>query len=223
LYDKTRICVPIFQKDYESTIESAKKSIAAGADLIELRIDAMDHPDPDEVSDLIKDINHPLIATNRMMKEGGSFKGSENDRIDILLAAAKYADIVDIELQTDEDYRNKIVKASKSTIISYHNFEKTPTFEFLLEVVNKEKEIGDIAKFAVMPKNISDTLVVLNILSKVDKTIGISMGDIGRYTRIVAPLFGSPITFASLDDISAPGQLDIGSTKNCLDKLGRSS
>ena len=92
------------------------------------------------------------------------------------MAAAKYADIVDIELQTDEDYRNKIVKASKSTIISYHNFEKTPTFEFLLEVVNKEKEIGDIAKFAVMPKNISDTLVVLNILSKVDKTIGISMG-----------------------------------------------
>jgi 3-dehydroquinate dehydratase-1 len=219
LYDKTRICVPIFQNDYESIIESSKKSIAAGADLIELRIDALDHPDPDEVSNIIKDINHPLIATNRMAEEGGAFKGSENDRIDILLAAAKYADIIDIELQTDEDYMNKIVKASKSTIISYHNFEKTPSFEFLLEVVNNEKKIGDIAKFAVMPNNISDTLVVLNILSKVDKTIGISMGNIGRYTRIVAPLFGSPITFASLDDISAPGQLDIYSTKNFLDKL----
>ena len=49
--------------------------------------------------------------------------------------------------------------------------------------------------------------------------MGIAMGDIGRYTRVVAPLFGSPITFASLDNISAPGQLDIQTTKNFLDKL----
>ena len=71
-----------------------------------------------------------------------------------------------------------------------------------------------------MPQNISDTLIVLNVLSKVENTIGISMGDIGRYTRIIAPLFGSPITFASLDNKSAPGQLDIQTTKDILDKLG---
>jgi 3-dehydroquinate dehydratase-1 len=72
-----------------------------------------------------------------------------------------------------------------------------------------------------MPRNISDTLIVLNVLSQVKKTIGISMGDLGRYTRVVAPLFGSPITFASIDTISAPGQLDIHTTKNFLDKIVR--
>lgn len=215
------ICVPIFEKNYESILEAAKKSINAGADLIELRIDAMDHPHPDEVSNIIKDVNYPLIATNRMIEEGGSFKGSEAERTDILLAAAKHADIIDIELQTDEEYLNKIVKASKSTIISYHNFEKTPSVDVLLKVVNQERKLGDIAKFAVMPRNISDTLIVLNVLSQVKKTIGISMGDLGRYTRVVAPLFGSPITFASIDTISAPGQLDIHTTKNFLDKIVR--
>jgi 3-dehydroquinate dehydratase-1 len=215
------ICVPIFEKNYESILEAAKKSINAGADLIELRIDAMDHPNPDEVSNIIKDVNYPLIATNRMIEEGGSFKGSEAERTDILLAAAKHADIIDIELQTDEEYLNKIVKASKSTIISYHNFEKTPSVDVLLKVVNQERKLGDIAKFAVMPRNISDTLIVLNVLSQVKKTIGISMGDLGRYTRVVAPLFGSPITFASIDTISAPGQLDIHTTKNFLDKIVR--
>jgi 3-dehydroquinate dehydratase-1 len=114
---------------------------------------------------------------------------------------------------------NKVIKASKFTIISYHDFKKTPPLDFLLDVVSRERKLGDIAKFAVMPKNISDTLVVLNVLSQVEKTVGIAMGDIGKYTRVVAPLFGSPITFASLDNISAPGQLDIRTTKNFLDKL----
>ena len=202
-------------------MKHAKNSINAGADIIELRIDAMDHPNPDEVSNIIKDINYPLIATNRMIEEGGFFKGSESERTDILLAAAKHADIIDIELQTDEDYLNKIIKASKSTIISYHNFEKTPPADHLLKIVNQERKLGDIAKFAVMPKNISDTLIVLNVLAQVEATIGISMGDMGRYTRVVAPLFGSPITFASIDNISAPGQLDINTTKSFLDKIVR--
>lgn len=219
MYDKTKICVPIFEKNSESILEAVKNSINAGADLIEFRIDAMDHTDPDEVSNIIKDINHPIIATNRMIKEGGLFKGSEAERTDILLAAAKHADIIDIELQTDEEYMDKIIKASKSTIISYHNFERTPSEDVLLKIVNQERELGDIAKFAVMPETISDTLTVLKVLSQVKETIGISMGDMGRYTRVVAPLFGSPITFASIDTISAPGQLDIHTTKNFLDKI----
>ena len=219
MYDKTKICVPIFEKTYKTVIQAAKNSFDAGADLVEFRIDAMDYPNPDDVLNIIKDINHPLIATNRKIDEGGFFKGSESERTEILLTAAKHADIIDIELETDLDHMNKVIKASKSTIISYHDFKKTPPLDFLLDVVNREKRLGDIAKFAVMPKNISDTLVVLNVLSQVEKTVGIAMGDIGRYTRVVAPLFGSPITFASLDNISAPGQLDIQTTKNFLDKL----
>jgi 3-dehydroquinate dehydratase, type I len=219
LYDKTKICVPIFEKTYKTVIQAAKNSFEAGADLVEFRIDAMDHPNPDDVLNIIKDINQPLIATNRKIDEGGFFQGSESERTEILLTAAKHADIIDIELETDIDHMNKVIKASKSTIISYHDFKKTPPLDFLLDVVSRERKLGDIAKFAVMPKNISDTIVVLNVLSKVEKTVGIAMGDMGRYTRVVAPLFGSPITFASLDNISAPGQLDIQTTKNFLDKL----
>lgn len=219
MFDKTLICVPIFEKNYESVIQSAENSIEAGADLVEFRIDAMNHPNPDDVVNIIKDINHPLIATNRRIDEGGFFRGSESERTEILLEASKHADIIDIELETDSYQMNKIIKASKLTIISYHDFEKTPNVDVLLEVVSRERKLGDIAKFAVMPNNISDTVVVLNVLSQVENTIGISMGDLGRYTRIVAPLFGSPITFASLDSKSAPGQLDIQSTKYLLDKL----
>lgn len=219
MYNKTLICIPIFQKDYKAVLSSAKDSVKAGADILELRIDALDNPNPDLVSSIIKEINYPLIATNRKLDEGGFFEGSEYERTEILLAAAKHADIVDIELQTHEEHIEKIVKASKSTIISYHDFEKTPSIDHLLDVVQRERALGDIAKFAVMPQNISDTLIVLNVLSQVQDTVGISMGDIGMYTRVIAPLFGSPITFASLKNKSAPGQLDINSTKNILELL----
>ncbi|WP_394295788.1 type I 3-dehydroquinate dehydratase [Methanobacterium paludis] len=218
--EKPMICVPILEKNSESVIKSANNAIKMGADILEFRIDGLDDPDPDEIKGLIKDINYPFIATNRTSKEGGSFDGSEEERIEILFEAAKYADFVDIELKTDENYRSKIIKVSKATIISYHDFKKTPSVTELLDIVKRESEIGDISKFAVMPENIQDTLVVLEVLSRVQNTIGISMGNIGKYTRVIAPLFGSPITFASLDKKSAPGQLDVTNTRNILDKLG---
>ncbi len=211
------ICAPIIGKNPNIVLKSARRAIDLGADILELRIDTLE--DHDEVQQLIIDIDYPLIATNRLKSEGGFFSGSEKERTSILIKAAEYADIVDIELQTQEKLREKVLKASKSTIISYHDFQKTPSFEELLNVVKKEKKIGDMAKFAVMANNYEDTLTVLKVILEVQNTIGISMGEIGKYTRVVAPLFGSPITFASIDKQSAPGQLDIETTKNILGNL----
>jgi len=219
LLDKTRVCVPILEKKYESVIKAAEISVNAGADLLELRIDFMDNPSSVDIKSIIREIDFPLIATNRKNDEGGFFKGSESERTKILLEAAKYADIVDIELSTDDEYLKKILDTANSTIISYHDFKKTPTADKLLEIVKKEKELGDIAKFAVMPQKMSDTLIVLDVLSMVDNTVGISMGKLGSYTRVIAPLFGSPITFASIKNASAPGQLDIQTTNDILSKL----
>jgi 3-dehydroquinate dehydratase-1 len=219
MFKKPMICVPILERKSESVLQSAEKAVNLGADILEFRIDALQNPDANMVKNLIAEINYPIIATNRMKDEGGLFKGSEKERISILLKAAQNADIVDIELQTENEFRQKVIEASKSTIVSYHNFKKTPPFQELLEIVKKEHEIGDIAKFAVMPANNKDTLTVLKVLSEVQNTIGISMGDIGKYTRLIAPIFGSPITFASMDDESAPGQLDIQTTRDILRTL----
>lgn len=219
MFQKPMICVPIMEKNPQFALKSAEKAIDLGADIVELRIDTIEGPDPDEIQQLIKDIDYPTIATNRMKSEGGFFRGSEEERISILIKAAKYADIVDIELQTEDELQEEVIKSSKSTIISYHDFKKTPPFEELLEVVKAEKEIGNIAKFAVMPVEHKDTLTVLNVLSEVPNTIGIAMGELGKYTRVVAPIFGSPITFASIGKKSAPGQIDINTTMDILRKL----
>lgn len=218
---QTMICVPIIKTDLNSAKEAARKALKLGADICELRVDALKNPDSDKIIDFVGNLAGKIIATNRMAGEGGLFKRSEAERIDILSDVAGHTDYVDIELHTDKKLRSKVIKASNSSIISYHDFEKTPSVDELLEIVKKEKEIGDLAKFAVMPRNIGDTLKVLQVLLQVEDTIGISMGELGSYTRVTASLFGSPITFASLDDESAPGQIDMASTKLFLRKFGR--
>ena len=83
-------------------------------------------------------------------------------------------------------------------------------------IVNKEQELGDIAKVAFMPKDLDDTLKVLAILSHCENTIAISMSDLGSYTRVMASKFNSPITFAAGRDVTAPGQIDIETMRALL-------
>jgi len=216
---KPLICVPILQKDRKSVLKVASEAVKAGADLLELRIDALLNTDPQSIIHLIEEINYPLIATNRMREEGGYFMGLESERTEILVEVADHVDYVDVELQTDKKYRSRVIRAAKSTIISFHDFQKTPHLNELLDVVKREKELGSIAKFAVTPQNMQDTLNVLEVVNQHDNTIGIAMGEMGRYTRVVAPLLGSPITYASVGGGSAPGQLDFEDTKEIIGTL----
>lgn len=219
MISKPLICVPLFQKDRKNVLKVASEAIKLGADLLELRIDVLLDPDPQKIIHLIEEINFPLISTNRMKEEGGYFRGSEDERTEILLETAEYVDYVDIELQTDEKHRSRVINASKSTIVSYHNFQRTPPLKELLDIVKNEKELGTMAKFAVMPQNMQDTLKVLQVVNQSNNTIGIAMGEMGRYTRVLAPLFGSPLAYASSNRGSAPGQLNINETKEIIDKL----
>lgn len=216
MYSQTKIAIPIAQKDKDSVIEVAKDCIKKGADILEFRIDAMDNPDSETLIDIIKTIDFPTIATNRIDSEGGDFKGSEEERVNLLLAVAPYVEYIDIELQTNDEYIEKIKNTGVKTIISYHDFEKTPELSDLMYIVKKEKQVGDIAKVAVMPQDLEDTLVILAILSSCDNTIAISMGELGSYTRVMASKFNSPITFAVGSDVTAPGQLDIETMKMLL-------
>ena len=198
MYSQTKIAIPIFQKNCRDVIEVAEDCIDKGADVLEFRIDALENPDIAEIRSTIEEINFPIIATNRINTEGGSFKGSEEERINILYQCCDLADYVDIELQCNDEYINKIHDTGVKTIVSYHDFEKTPDLNEITYIVEKEHELGDIAKVAFMPQDLEDTLTILAVLSHCKDTIAISMGDLGSYTRVMASKFDSPITFAAL-------------------------
>ena len=216
MYSQTKIAIQIFQNDCENVIKVAKDCIEKGADVLEFRIDALKNPNIDEIKNTIKEINFPMIVTNRISTEGGSFKGSEEERFDILYQCADLVEYVDIELQSNDEYIEKLQKSKAKTIVSYHDFEKTPDLNEIMYIVEKEHNLGDIAKVAFMPKDLEDTLTILAVLSHCEDTIAISMGDLGSYTRVMASKFDSPITFAAGRDATAPGQIDIETIKALL-------
>lgn len=216
MYSETKIAIPIFQENKEEIIKVAKDCIEKGADILELRIDGIKKPNPELVKEILKEIDYPIIATNRISSEGGSFKGTEEERINILKECANLVDYIDIELQTDKKYIQAIKDTGVKTIISYHDFKKTPNLEFILDIIKQEKELGDIAKIALMPNNLEDTITILAVLSHCNNTVAISMGELGSYTRVIASKFNAPFTFAVANDKTAPGQIDIETMKLLL-------
>ena len=216
MYSQTKIAIPIFQETCKDVIEVARDCIDKGADILEFRIDGLKDPDINEIKNTIQEINFPTIATNRINTEGGSFRGTEEERFNILYECCDLADYVDIELQSDDEYINKIHETGVKTIVSYHDFEKTPDLNEILYIVEKEHEMGDIAKVAFMPQDLEDTLTILAVLSHCEDTIAISMGDLGSYTRVIAAKFNAPFTFAVVNDNTAPGQIDIDTMKSLM-------
>ena len=212
---ETKIAIPVMQETTEDIINTAKTYIKKGADILELRLDRLGNVSSDIIKETIEEIAFPIIANNRSKLLGGYFLGNERERIDILKSCCdlEFVEYIDIDLQTDSCLRKCLLgeceEKNIKTIISFHDFEKTPPIDDLIEIVNEEKLFGDIAKIAVMPKCLKDTISVLTIMSSCNNTIAISMGELGSYTRLMASKFNAPITFATAGDMTAPGQINI--------------
>jgi 3-dehydroquinate dehydratase-1 len=207
--------------------DASTKALAAekqGADIIEVRLDLVDG-DPLEVIKIVRNTTRlPIIATNRMREEGGSFSGTEMERIKLLLKAAKWANLIDIELRA-ELRELALQSVDKPVIISYHDFQGTSTYEELKGILEDIINAGaDVAKIAVTTKSLADNLAFLGLLLETTHpTCMIGMSDVGRHLRAVAPLYGSVLTYGYLDEATAPGQMSVSQLHQALGILGASS
>ena len=206
----------------ESSFDSAKRAKELGADILELRIDLLDS-DARQALQEIKKTGLPVIITNRMKQEGGAWNGSEDERIRTLISFLPMADAVDIELCAKER-DSVVIKArenGKTVIISTHDFQKTPGNDVMKGIINDSFAAGaDIAKLAVMPNSLSDVLRLLDVTLHSKRTVcTIAMGETGKYSRVVAPVYGSVITYGYVEKATAPGQLRVDELRQILKLL----
>ncbi|MDI6859020.1 MAG: type I 3-dehydroquinate dehydratase [Methanocellales archaeon] len=207
-------------------LDEVEKAEKTGADLLEIRIDLLDKKE--DVRRFFKDANDatslPIIATARMRSEGGSFVGSERERISMLLSALEYADAVDVELRAVmmKDVIEKARERGIVSIVSYHDFAGTPPKEQMLGILKEARRIGDIPKLAVMANSLEDTLRSLEVTLQAQKPLcTIAMGELGRASRVIAPLYGSALTYGHVSTAKAPGQLSVRELRTALDILVR--
>ena len=164
-----------------------------------------------------------ILFTFRSEEQGGELRhdrvGSNLEPIMSFVIKSGLIDMVDIEF-THGNY--KIARATTgahmvgvTVIMSYHNFDHTPHDEEIIEKL-RDMEIlgGDILKIAVMPKNEFDTRRVMDLnkraISESYKPIAmIAMGEKGMASRFKCKETGCCLTFATVGQESAPGQMDL--------------
>ncbi|OHB94838.1 MAG: hypothetical protein A3I59_01835 [Planctomycetes bacterium RIFCSPLOWO2_02_FULL_50_16] len=206
------LCVPITATTTEEFLMDMKAASKL-ADIVELRLDYINNIKVSDIETLVKAKARPVIATCRPEREGGKFTGSEDKRVALLEKTADSgAEYVDIEHDVGQDTLDRFIKrAGAKVIVSYHNFSETPADAELKEIHRKLAGTGaDVVKIVAFARNITDNLRIFRLLEYARiPTIAFCMGELGQISRILAPKYGSFLSFASLEKgkESAPGQL----------------
>ncbi len=171
-----------------------RRDEVVGADMVELRLDTVSDPD---VAAALAGRRLPAIITCRASWEGGQFKGSEEERRQILREAlASDAEYVDIEWRAN--FTDLLAQtAGRRVVLSMHDFAGVP--DDLTEMAQAMRATGaDVIKLAVATSRLSDCLPLLDLGAQIGRrgTVLIGMGPCGLPTRLLARQFGSAWTYA---------------------------
>lgn len=201
--------VAVLGRNAAGDIQAARE-----ADMIEVRLDLV-AGDPLQAMKAVRSATRqPIIATNRLRAEGGQFRGSEEERIEILSRASSYADYVDIELRAEgrDEFMQRV---KKPVIVSYHDFVHTPGREEMIAIMEEMNGCGaPIAKIAVTPTALKDNLLILDLLLNAKMPLCmIAMGPLGKHMRAIAPIYGSALTYGYITEPTAPGQMSVAELK----------
>jgi 3-dehydroquinate dehydratase type I len=213
------------------TVEEAKplidKAEEAGVDLIETRLDRFG--EFEHLAEVASRGKIPKIATLKLLSQGGRFTGPEPQQRDILINAAKsgfaYIDI-DLKATNPRKFATETREQGARIIISSHNFNKTPKSAQLSRILNEEIKCGaEVCKIVTTASQIEDNLVLLNFLaanSHKARVVCFGMGEAGKVSRLMSPIFGAYFTFASLERgaETAAGQMTIDEMKASYKLLG---
>lgn len=186
------------------------------ADLVELRLDRIGHPGEERLRAFMRECPKPVIVTLHGGEAFGTFKGSIDERCEILASAARAgARFVDIDWTLSLELGE--VEAPCHRIVSRHELEGTPEdLEAIDEEVRAVLYEGDAVKLVTHARCTEDGLRVLAHLRQArGGLIAFASGRAGSFTRLLAPIFGSPFTYAAPANLpgqeglepTAPGQL----------------
>ncbi|MDG7166445.1 type I 3-dehydroquinate dehydratase [Streptococcus pneumoniae] len=197
------------------------------ADIIEWRADYLPKEAILQVAPAIfeKFAGRELVFTLRTRSEGGEIDLSPEEYIHLIKEVAQFyqPDYIDFEYYSYKDVFEEMLDFP-NLVLSYHNFQETP--ENMMEILSELTILNPkLVKVAVMAHTEQDVLDLMNYtrgfktLNPEQEYVTISMGKVGKVSRITADVTGSSWSFASLDKVSAPGQISLASMKKIREIL----
>jgi len=216
--------VSILPKTVPEALQIIEKAEAAHADFIEVRLDRLKDclENRQGLADLAAHGKTPKIATDKASR-------TETKHRQMLLNAAESGfEYVDAELLTPqlEDLTRELKALGAKPIVSFHKFNGSLSLSELNNILEREISSGaEVCKIITTAKQMEDNLTTLNFTSTASsktKLVCFCMGELGKISRLLSPMFGGFFTFASLERGSetAAGQMTIQEMKSAYALLG---
>jgi 3-dehydroquinate dehydratase-1 len=235
------ICTPLVGRTLDKLLAELDIVLPKKPDVLEWRVDFFEQISDTAIviaaAEAIKEAagSVPLLFTRRSTLEGGEKIALNEDQVIAMYTAvcqSKHIDLIDYEMVNDGANIVRVREAAKTNgiklVLSFHNFSYTPALETLAAKFLTADQLGaDVAKVAVMPRDLDDVLTLLTATRQASKKlripmISMSMGPLGAVTRMVGGVFGSSLSFAVGAASSAPGQVPIEDLNTVLGILQKS-
>lgn len=234
---KPVVCVPVVEQTAENIIETIQSMVKQKVEMIEWRMDWYEEVgDISAVKRLLEKVRpyfaHTVfLCTFRSRRQGGERELTEQEYLNLnqTVAESGVADFVDLEfyeIHEPDKAVKQLSKAGVSIICSNHNFKETPDVTEMERQLSEMVEAGaDFAKLAVMPKNRTDVLHLMEAVLSVKESypnshlIAMSMGADGMISRLLGEWYQSEVTFAAFAKSSAPGQISYGRIMEILEQI----
>jgi len=170
-------------------------AVQMGADLLEIRLDTFDNDA--EPKELLQARRKPVIFSCRRREDGGSWRGSEDERIMLLKTAIiSGADYCELEYDIADQVRRF---GTCQRVISYTNLKETPSdiAEIYEELRHKQP---DIVKLTCKARTPEEAWPLVQILAKLPvPTVVVGLGRPGVMLAVLGRKIGAPWTAAALE------------------------
>ena len=204
-----------------SHIDSDFEALAARAlrqeplsDLIELRLDRSGHPGKERLRAFCRAAKKPVIVACHGPEAFGERARGVDELCTLYHDAAEAgARFVDVDWRLALEVGE--VKAPCHRIVSRHELQGTPSDLAALHAeVQAVLGEGDVTKIVTHAASTEDGLRLLQWLAKTKGVVAFCSGAAGSFTRLLAPIFGSPFTYCASAEMpgepaappTAPGQ-----------------
>ena len=225
------VIVPLTGTTPQMIVDEAVAAEAAGADVLEWRIDFMlsSHNQlslaaagREVIVPILEATKLPLLLTIRTAEQGGEAKLSRGryrlllaELLDVLMQNGSCERLgIDLEHWFDgtPELARRASELGASVVISHHDWQETPDSEIMEIIFEDMLELPEVvAKLAVTAHSDEDVARLLDVTERVSQksgrpVIAIAMGEAGKRSRFEAWKYGSVATFATVGKASAPGQ-----------------
>ena len=212
-----KMCVAVIGANVAEMVEKASL-VVKETPFLEFRLDYLDKPlvAMARLKQFLSEHSQATaVATCRRAHNGGRFKGTLANQVEILeKAAASGCHILDLELESCESLKRPAVarlrEQGAALMVSHHDFKSTKGLDAIFDRILPFEPA--FVKIVSTAESLSDNVTMMRFLEKTAdraNVIGLCMGDYGLISRVLGVRAGSMFTFAAatVGEETGPGQI----------------